>query len=42
MGQYGFVCIVTGAVQPVGKAIVQELAGKGYCNRFNGHGLTFF
>jgi len=26
---YGFVCIVTGAVQPVGKAIVQELAAHG-------------
>jgi hypothetical protein len=25
---YGFVCIVTGADQPVGAAIVTELAGK--------------
>lgn len=25
---YGFVCIVTGGMQPVGKAIVLELAGK--------------
>ena len=25
--KYGFVCIVTGAAQPVGKAIVTELAG---------------
>lgn len=27
MLQYGFVCVVTGATQPVGKAIVSELAG---------------
>lgn len=26
---YGFVCIVTGATQPVGKAIVSELAAHG-------------
>ena len=26
---YGFVCIVTGATQPVGKAIVAELAAHG-------------
>ena len=26
--QYGFVCVVTGATQPVGEAIVTELAGK--------------
>ena len=26
---YGFVCIVTGATQPVGKAIVNELAAHG-------------
>ncbi|QDS68419.1 hypothetical protein FKW77_010786 [Venturia effusa] len=26
---YGFVCIVTGAAQPIGKAIVQELAAHG-------------
>ena len=25
--QYGFVCVVTGAQQPVGQAIIQELAG---------------
>ena len=25
--QYGFVCIVTGATQAIGKAIVHELAG---------------
>ena len=25
---YGFVCVVTGADQPVGSAIVAELAGK--------------
>lgn len=25
---YGFVCVVTGAQQPVGQAIIQELAGK--------------
>ena len=25
--QYGFVCVVTGATQPVGKAITLELAG---------------
>jgi hypothetical protein len=25
---YGFVCVVTGATQPVGKAIVTELAGE--------------
>ncbi|KAL9010915.1 MAG: hypothetical protein Q9173_004192 [Seirophora scorigena] len=24
---YGFVCVVTGAAQPVGEAIVSELAG---------------
>lgn len=24
---YGFVCVVTGAQQPVGQAIIQELAG---------------
>ncbi len=28
--QYGFVCVVTGANQPVGEAIVSELAGKGF------------
>ena len=27
--QYGFVCIVTGATQPVGKAIINELAAHG-------------
>ena len=27
---YGFVCVVTGATQPIGKAIVSELAGE--CN----------
>lgn len=26
--QYGFVCVVTGAQQPVGQAIIQELAGE--------------
>ena len=26
---YGFVCVVTGATQPVGKAIVNELAAHG-------------
>lgn len=25
---YGFVCVVTGAQQPVGQAIITELAGK--------------
>ena len=25
---YGFVCVVTGATQPIGQAIVGELAGK--------------
>ena len=25
---YGFVCVVTGASQPIGQAIVAELAGK--------------
>ncbi|THV98947.1 hypothetical protein D6D17_02602 [Aureobasidium pullulans] len=25
---YGFVCIVTGATQAIGKAVVHELAGK--------------
>jgi hypothetical protein len=25
-GQYGFVCVVTGAQQPVGQAIIKELA----------------
>ena len=25
--KYGFVCVVTGAQQPVGQAIIQELAG---------------
>jgi len=25
---YGFVCVVTGALQPVGQAIIKELAGK--------------
>ena len=25
---YGFVCVVTGAQQPVGQAIIKELAGK--------------
>ena len=25
--QYGFVCVVTGATQPIGQAIVGELAG---------------
>jgi len=24
--QYGFICVVTGAMQPIGQAIVQELA----------------
>ena len=24
---YGFVCVVTGATQPIGQAIVDELAG---------------
>ena len=24
---YGFVCVVTGATQPIGRAIVAELAG---------------
>jgi hypothetical protein len=24
---YGFVCVVTGALQPVGQAIIKELAG---------------
>jgi hypothetical protein len=24
---YGFVCVVTGALQPIGRAIVKELAG---------------
>lgn len=29
---YGFVCVVTGADQPIGKAIVLELAGPfDYC-----------
>ncbi|KAL7629390.1 hypothetical protein AAE478_000910 [Parahypoxylon ruwenzoriense] len=28
--KYGFVCVVTGAEQPVGQAIVQELAGLVY------------
>jgi hypothetical protein len=26
--QYGFVCVVTGASQPVGQAIIEELAGE--------------
>lgn len=26
---YGFVCVVTGAIQPVGRAIVMELAAHG-------------
>ena len=26
--QYGFVCVVTGATQPIGKAITHELAGR--------------
>ena len=25
---YGFICVVTGATQPIGQAIVGELAGK--------------
>ena len=25
---YGFVCVVTGAQQPVGQAIIKELAGR--------------
>ena len=25
---YGFVCVVTGAEQPIGRAIVAELAGR--------------
>lgn len=25
--KYGFVCVVTGAQQPVGQAIIRELAG---------------
>jgi len=25
---YGFVCVVTGALQPVGQAIIKELAGE--------------
>ena len=29
MAKYGFVCIVTGATQPVGKAVVTELAAHG-------------
>ncbi len=32
--QYGFVCVVTGAQQPVGQAIITELAGKlDFCAR---------
>lgn len=27
---YGFVCVVTGAQQPVGQAIIQELAGMSF------------
>ena len=26
--QYGFVCVVTGSQQPVGQAIIKELAGE--------------
>ena len=26
---YGFVCVVTGSTQPLGEAIVRELAGTG-------------
>lgn len=26
--QYGFVCVVTGAQQPVGQATIMELAGE--------------
>lgn len=33
---YGFVCVVTGATQPIGKAIVGELAGK------TANGLSFY
>ena len=27
---YGFICVVTGADQPIGAAIVAELAGKSF------------
>lgn len=33
---YGFVCVVTGATQPIGKAIVAELAGP-----YHSHAQTF-
>lgn len=29
LSQYGFVCVVTGALQPVGQAIIEELAAHG-------------
>lgn len=29
--QYGFVCVVSGASQPVGQAIIRELAGMAPC-----------
>lgn len=33
---YGFVCVVTGALQPVGQAIIKELAGKFFdCSVFS-------
>ena len=29
---YGFVCVVTGSTQPIGEAIVRELAGEEFEN----------